>query len=35
MYTEHGQIGDIYSTDITAYMENIECLEEMPHEYVS
>lgn len=34
MYTEHGQIGDIYSTDITAYMENIECLEEMPHEYV-
>lgn len=34
LYTEHGQIGDIYSTDITAYMENMDVIEQMPQEYV-
>lgn len=33
MYIEHGQIGDLQYRHYP-YMENIECSEEMPHEYI-
>ena len=34
MYTERNQIGDLYSTDIAAFIENIDCIERMPQQYV-
>ena len=34
MYTDHNRIGDIYSTDITAYIENMDCIERIPLPYV-
>lgn len=34
MYTEYNRIGDLYSTDIAAYMENIDCIEEINQPYV-
>ncbi len=34
MYTESAQVGDIYSTDVEAYMENLDCIERLPQPYV-
>ena len=34
MYTERNQIGDLYSTDIAAYIENLDYIERMPQTYV-
>ena len=34
MYTESAQVGDIYSTDVEAYMENLDCIERLPLPYV-
>ena len=34
MYAEQGQIGNIYSTDIAAYIENLDCIERMSQPYV-
>ncbi|MCC2254664.1 glucose-1-phosphate adenylyltransferase subunit GlgD [Ruminococcus sp. CLA-AA-H200] len=34
LYAEHNQIGDVYSTDIAAYMENMDCIEDIAFPYV-
>lgn len=34
LYTEHNQIGDVYSTDIAAYIENMDCIEGIQFPYV-
>ena len=34
MYTESAQVGNIYSTDVEAYMENLDCIERLPQPYV-
>ena len=34
MYTENNRIGDIYSTDVAAYIENMDCIERMHQPYV-
>ena len=34
MYTEHNRIGDIYSTDVAAYIENMDCIERIHLPYV-
>lgn len=34
MYTDVCEVGDIYSTDIEAYMENLDCIERMNQPYV-
>ena len=34
MYTENNRIGDIYSTDVAAYIENMDCIERIHLPYV-
>ena len=34
MYAEDGQVGNIYSTDIAAYIDNLDCIERMSQPYV-
>ena len=34
LYTEHNRIGDVYSTDIASYMENMDCIEDAAAPYV-
>ena len=34
MYTENNRIGDIYSTDVAAYIENMYCIEKIHLPYV-
>ena len=34
LFAEHNRIGDVYSTDIAAYMENMDCIEDASFPYV-